>query len=244
MNRVALLLIVLIVFAAVAPAQSFDVVSIREIPSPETVKSGEITYRSGNLYMNGVTLGYAVQWAFDIQNYQLEGPEWSHWRAANDQPRFNIFAKADAATTKAMARVMAQRMLIQRFGLVFQMEERIKPGYSLHDDPRGVKVERIAANDINPTMTFANNTLEFTNMNMTELCGDIALSIREPVVDRTTLGEQMFNAKATVIYESREALPHAIFSGLKRDVGIVAVREKVPVKTVVVVSISRTPTEN
>jgi uncharacterized protein (TIGR03435 family) len=244
MNRMASLLIVLIAFAAISPAESFDVVSIREIPNPESIKSGEITYRGGNLYMNGVTLGYAVQWAFDIQNYQLEGPEWIHWRAANDQPRFNIFAKTDARIPRARARLMAQRMLAQRFGLVFQIEERIKTGYSLHDDPHGVRVERIEANDINPAMTFANNTLEFRNMNMTELCGDIALSIREPVVDRTTLGEQMFNAKATVIYESREALTHAIFSGLKRDMGIVAVRGKVPVKTVVVVNISRTPTEN
>lgn len=244
MNRRAFLLVVPIVLAGVMPAQSFDVVSIREIPNPETVKSGEITYRSGNLYMNGVTLGYAVQWAFDIQNYQLEGPQWMHWRAANDQPRFNIFARTDAATPKAMSRVMAQEMLARRFALVFNIEERIKTGYSLHDDPKGVKVEKIEPNDINPVMSFANNTLEFKNMNMTELCGDIALSIREPVVDRTTLGKQMFNAKATVIYESREELTHAIFSGLKRDMGIVAVREKVPVKTVVVVSISRTPTEN
>jgi hypothetical protein len=73
MNRMASLLIVLIDFAAISPAESFDVVSIREIPQPGERKSGEITYRGGNLYMNGVTLGYAVQWAstFKITNWKI-----------------------------------------------------------------------------------------------------------------------------------------------------------------------------
>jgi uncharacterized protein (TIGR03435 family) len=244
--------IFLILFSAfVLTAQTtkpltFDVVSVRPITDPTIVKSGDITYHTGTLYMNGVTLGYAIQWAFDIQNYQLEGPDWIHWRPANDQPRFSISAKADEKTSKADARIMTQHLLIERFGLVFHFEQRMKPGYTLREDPKGLKIERIEATDVNPLMSFDRNTNKalFRNMNIEELCGDIALTIKEPVVNGTSLQNQTFNATAFVQWDTPDEMPNALLTALRHDIGLVPVREKVPVKTVVVDQINRVPTSN
>jgi uncharacterized protein (TIGR03435 family) len=231
-------------------AQTFDVVSVKEITDPATlqsIKSADIKYSPGNLYMRGTTLAYAIEWAFDIQRYQIDGPEWMYWRSSNDQPRFVIFAKTDPGTTKAQARVMAQAALAERFGLKVHWEDRQKPGYMLRDDPKGLKVEFIEPTDEMPGMTFdkATGKLQYKNMNVAEMCGDIALTVGEPVVDGTTLGKRMYNATSIIHYEPGAGeLLGALFGAMKRDMGIVASREKVPVKTLVVDQVNRKPSAN
>jgi uncharacterized protein (TIGR03435 family) len=244
------LLLLLVLTGALASSQTFDVASVKQITDPATlqaIKSGDITYKGGTVTMNGVSLGYAVQWAFDIQNYQLDGPDWINWKPANDQPRYIIVAKTGPDVPKAAARLMVQKLLEERFGLKAHWEDRMKTGFTLKDDPKGVKIERIEPTVQNPLMSYdrKEGRVKFTNMTIQELCGDIALSIREPVVDGTSISNSvMFNATAIVRYENSDEMVNALFAGLKHDMGIVAVREKVPVKTVVVDQINEHPTEN
>lgn len=242
------LFVALLFVLKVLSAQSFEVASVREITDAATlqaIKSGEITYKNGDLKMNGVTLGYAVQWAYNIQNFQLDGPDWIHWRPSNDQPRYNLVAKTNPDISNAKARVMAQRLLAERFGLKAHFEDRMKPGYTLRESPQGLKIERIEPTDVNPLMTYdkTEGKVRFLNMNIAELCGDVALTIREPVVDGTALGKQTFNASAVVRWERPDEIASALFAGLK-DIGLVAVRERVSVKTVVVDHIEQHPTDN
>jgi uncharacterized protein (TIGR03435 family) len=248
--RLVTLSLIFLTLCCTLVAQTFDVASVKEITdyaALQSIKSGDITFKGGNLYMHGVTLGYAVQWAYDIQRYQLDGPDWMNWRPSNDQPRYEISAKTDPSTPKVTAQIMAQHLLAERFGLVAHFEDRMKPGYSLREDVHGLKIQRIEPSDRNPRMAYDRSIgkVSFTDMNMEELCGDVALTIGEPVVDRTSLGKQTFNASAVgVLYDNREEMVSALFSGLKRDIGLVAVREKVPVKTVVVDQINQHPTMN
>jgi uncharacterized protein (TIGR03435 family) len=244
-------ILLLLAFVGALSAQTFEVSSVREITdftTLQSIKSGDITYKGGNLYMKGVTLGYAVQWAFDIQNYQLDATkfDWINWRPANNQPRYEIVAKADPSTPIKTARLMALNMLVERFGLKYHTETQQKPGWTLQEDAHGLKIERIAPTDTNPHFGYDRKTFKasFTNMNIEELCGDIALTIREPVVNGTSLGTQTFNASTTVQWDTPDEMTSALFAGLKHDIGLVAVRGKVPVNAVVVDFINQHPTDN
>jgi uncharacterized protein (TIGR03435 family) len=236
-------------FVKISPTATFDVVSVKQITDPATlqaIKSGEIKYAGGNLYMHGVTVGYAIQWAYDIQPYQLSGPDWISWRPSNDMPRYDILAKADPATSKAAARVMAQAVLVERFGLTFHYEDKIRQTYVLRDDPKGLKVERIEdPADTNSVMTFVNNKLDLRFMTMKDLGGDLALTLKDPVVDRTSLGGQKFNASAMVFYEpGKGEMIGAIFGALRKEMGIGMTVEKLPTKTFTVDKINVSPTAN
>jgi uncharacterized protein (TIGR03435 family) len=244
-------LLVLCSFACTLSAQSFDVVSVKEITDPAALKaiqSADIQYKSGNLYMRGSTLALAIEWAYDIHRYQIAGPEWMYWRSGNDQPRFDIIAKAPASTPKEQARVMLQAVLAERFGLKVRWETRQASGYVLRDDPQGLKIEFAATTDGDPSSMkydVASGKLQFSRTTIDEMCGELSLSIGEPVVDATSLGTRIFSAGATVAkYRSKDEMINAILGGIKRDMGITSTYEKVPVKTLVVDQVNRRPSVN
>jgi uncharacterized protein (TIGR03435 family) len=63
--------------------------------------------------------------AFDLQDYQLSGPEWML------TTQFTVSAKILPGTTTAQFQTMLQNLLIERFKMTFHREQKLMPLLSL-----------------------------------------------------------------------------------------------------------------
>src|SRR3954471_1320507 len=97
MVKSILTLLILSVVAFAETQSSFEVASIKANPTLGPI--GDIPRNldpsPGRLRMNDVPLRYILEWAFDLKDYQVDGPAW----IIGDN-RFDIIAKADGPATE------------------------------------------------------------------------------------------------------------------------------------------------
>ena len=108
-----------------ASAQSaFEVASVK---ANTTGKFGRlITYTADSLQATNVTVSELIQSAYGIREDRLTGgPSWVR------TTRFDVNAKAGQAQPREQLRLMAQRLLENRFGVVLTREQRRQEVYAL-----------------------------------------------------------------------------------------------------------------
>src|SRR5437762_13380586 len=64
----------------------------------------------GSFAMRNVPLRYALEWAYDLQDYEISGPDW-----INVEERYDIIAKAAGPATNDQMKPMLQALLLDRF---------------------------------------------------------------------------------------------------------------------------------
>ena len=123
-----------VLFGAVAMAwgQSFEVASIKPYQPPEGqgmrrvgCQGGPGTPDPGRWSCENMSLANLITMAYDLRRFQLTAPSWL------DGERFNIAAKAPLGITREQLLVMAQNLLIERFGLKLHREQKEMPLYRL-----------------------------------------------------------------------------------------------------------------
>src|SRR5579872_3141686 len=103
MMRFALLLMIsMATLQAASP--SFEVVSIRPLKARNGLR--EFKQDPGRITMRNATVHWLLTYAYDIQDYQVEG--WPSWV---NSTFYDIEAKTEQASTKAEMRTMMQSML-------------------------------------------------------------------------------------------------------------------------------------
>lgn len=232
-------------FTMLAAAQSFDVASIKRLPP--TGIPGTVTRRGGALYMRGVTLGWAIRWAYNLQQYEIAVPDkmlWILWDATHRMPRYDIQAKSETAATAAELRPMLQRLLADRFALKFHYQERTADAWILRGGP-AAQISRVESED-EGVFKLASGTWEVHHATMRELCDELSLGFRIAVLDQTELGAQRFDASVKVAGDPKAPIDDwipAVVAGL-RQLGFVVEKAKAPVRMLVVDSVLQTPSEN
>jgi len=93
----------------------------------------------GTLIYSNVTLKLMVIRAYDLKDYQVEGPDWI------DTNGFDVMAKMAPGTTTGQMRQMLQLLLAQRFHLVVHRETRQLPIYALTVAKGGPKMKEAPA---------------------------------------------------------------------------------------------------
>jgi uncharacterized protein (TIGR03435 family) len=128
---------VLLLPLAVRAQSAFEVASVK--PNMSGVFGRYIEYTADSLRSSNVTLAALIQSAYGIRDDRLAGgPAWV--RTA----RFDVNAKAVRALPREQVRLMAQRLLEDRFGLVLTREQRQQPVYEL----RLARTDRRAGPDL------------------------------------------------------------------------------------------------
>ena len=126
--------VALLVGAALPAAQqppSFEVASVRPNHAPVVVPddSSISIEPGGTLRTVNYPLRMLILFAYQIQNFQLEAPDWTV------SARFDIVARSDAAATPAanpsLVRTMLQGLLAERFALALHRETKERPIYEL-----------------------------------------------------------------------------------------------------------------
>jgi uncharacterized protein (TIGR03435 family) len=126
-------------------AQTFEVASVKPSAPPEgggrrmiRIGGGPGTSDPGRITYTGVPLMFILSGAYDVKNFQINGPSWL------DSERFDITATVAPGTTKEQAGVMMQNLLAERFHLTVHREKKEMQGYELTVAKGGAKLKESA----------------------------------------------------------------------------------------------------
>jgi len=199
--------------------------------------------------MRNVTLRSAIQWAYDVRDFQIAGT------AALPSSRYDITAKAAGPVPAGQLRLMLQSLVAARFQLALHRETKDLPVYALHTTNRETKLQP-ATSDAPATMRPAGGSLEFRNMSMAEFADRLParpFSFDRPVIDKTGLaGKFDFSMKlADGIVElkremERRDLDHdtSVFTAPLHELGLRLQPEKANLEILVIDRVAKVPRAN
>ena len=133
-----------------ATLPSFEVASVKvaEQPKPDAqgrlfvmrgCRGGPGTSDPGTLTCDNTPLKQLLVKAYDLKNYQVEGPAWL------DSDGFHIVAKIPAGTSKQQFNLMLQSLLAERFKVAVHRETKTLPVYALTVGKNGPKLKEVDA---------------------------------------------------------------------------------------------------
>jgi len=139
----------LVLMASGASAQtdtavpSFEVASVKVSPplppgvrvlslggGPGSTDPGRVTY-------TGVTLRVLIARAYDVKEYQVEGPDWL------DSERYDVIATIPKGADKSQVALMTQRLLAERFKLTLHHDSKPLAVYTLSVGKGGSKLKEV-----------------------------------------------------------------------------------------------------
>lgn len=247
--------------AALLPAQTFEVASVK-LSAPHSQRGsqgGPGSKDPGRYTFNAANLDDLIAVAYHVDYFQISS------KAALDQQLFDLSAKVPEGATKEQFRLMLQNLLAERFHLKAHVESRDFPGYELTVAKTGFKPKEPKALDDFPTLpagrpgltsrhTSSGGSILIRTRVQQQTMASFASSLQppdgEPVVDRTGLP-----GKYDFTFEYAHDIPNApagsqrsllpdLFSALQQQLGLQLIHKKVPFDVVVVEAIDKLPTEN
>jgi len=197
----------------------------------------------GHFAMRNVPLRFALEWAYDLKDYQIVGPEW-----IKAEERYDMVATAPGPASEAQMKLMLQALLTERFQMKIRRETRELSVYALIPGKSAAKVKRISSDDA-PSLSGGQTGVLFHNQPISRLTFLLSRRMDRPVLDMTGLdgsydytidisGLNGFNPQS--IADSGPS----IFTAVQTDLGLKLESRKAPVEMLVIDSVSKIPTEN
>lgn len=204
-------MLVFATFAALAQTAplSFEAASLKPTASPGTVdrimrrmQGGPGSADPGRFTYTNVTLKQLVQMAYNLKEFQVEGPDWI------DTLGFDLIATMPQGTTKEQASQMMQTLLKERFKLEFHRETKPMPMFALVVGKNGPKMKEVEPQalpaDAPPPppgprgmgrgpgvrMMMGPNGIQLAGqMTMAQLANALTRQLQRPVIDQTELSK-------------------------------------------------------
>lgn len=236
--------------AAAAWGQStFEVATIRPA-APITAE--QILARTAHIGMTvdgtRVDFGTAsltglIMQAYQVKTFQIAGSDW----LAGYRQNFDILAKMPEGATRDQVPEMIQALLAERFKLAVHRETRDQAAYALVVGKNGAKLKQ-AASDAEPSFRTSMNPDGTVHSQIT---GPMALFadfltpyVERPVVDMTAMkGPCEFGFDIARQARGDPAFETEFFAAVER-LGLKLDPRKMPIETIVVDHIEKTPTAN
>ena len=188
-------------------------------------------------------LRFEVEWAYDLKDYQLSGPEW-----IKNEERYDMFATAPVPASEAQMKLMLQALLTERFQMKVRRETRELSVYALVPGKGAAKVKRISSDDA-PGLSGGQPAVLFHNQPLSRLTFLLSRRMDRPVLDMTGLegsydytvdisGLNGFNPQS--IADSGPS----IFTAVQTDLGLKLESRKAPIEMLVIDSVNKIPTAN
>jgi uncharacterized protein (TIGR03435 family) len=235
-------------FTGVLPAQpAFEVASIKPAKSGTggVFESADIRTSPGSLMMNSVTLASCLQWAYQVQDMQISGPDWIR------NETFSIAAKSGVLAADDQLREMLQALLADRFKLALHRQSKTMPGFALVAGKNGPKLTSSTSEGA-PEIR---GRLKWTvsRYTMADLAGFLSENTRSLVVDMTglkgrfdftlDLGPYLSIDTPILKSEAVQVFSAAFQSAIEAQLGLKLEARKVPVEVLVIDHAER-PSEN
>jgi uncharacterized protein (TIGR03435 family) len=243
MKLIACSLLVLAVAAPIAVAQKleFDAASVKK--SATEASPGDIPRNMdsspGHFAMRNVQLRFALEWAYDLKDYEIQGPAW-----IAGEERYDIVATAPGATNEQM-RLMLRSLIDERFAMKWHWETRDTQCYVL---TRGKGELKLIPSEGEPSLGGKGGPL-FHNQPVSRFTFLLTRRLARPVLDETGLkGTYDFSVDLSGLGFNGADAPDpsapSIFSTVQTDLGLKLEAARRPIKTLIVDSANKNPTAN
>ena len=219
---------------------AFEVASVR----PAMVQSGggegstrsQIQYTADGLIMRNIDLSEMIQWAYGVEQNQVDGP------AMLQTPRYDIQARAAAPAPEKTLRLMLQNLLASRFNLKVHREQKRMPVYELvvaKDGPRLPRNDAAALPASYPKERFprvVDGGFVFTRTTMAEFAQQLTelRGIDLPVVDRTGIDGVYTITLRSAASALRDPNGPSLFTLIHEQLGLKLVAAKDPIEVIIV----------
>ena len=217
---------------------AFEVATVKPSVAPIDGRlNGQLTRSPGRVSYDYVSLENLLAQAYRIKNFQISGPDWLR------SERFDIVAKMPVDTSDDQLMLMLQKLLAERFQLVFHTETRAMGAYALVPAKGGSKLKAVddaQANGIRTTSGPGGSHLS-GKMGMTYLAGLLSNMVDRPVVDMTEI-KGIYDVDLE--WSDRADGPPSLFSAIQEVLGLRLDAVKTPVDVYVIDHVERAPTEN
>jgi uncharacterized protein (TIGR03435 family) len=211
----------------------FEVASVKR--STGDGSAGGVRPQPSGITATDASLLLLLRVAYNLQDYQVVGPEWL------SQERYDIVARAPGfAGGQQVLQQMLQSLLADRFRMVVRREQQLRPVYALVVADGGPRVRRAQDASRAGSTTADVGRLSFTATPMPALARRLSQLLHEPVVDDTNLqGAYDF----VLEWQQDDAVPGAsLFTAVQEQLGLKLERRRLPVDVLVIDRIDRTPT--
>ena len=222
----------------------FEAISIHMV-DPHTAgnpsRSSMSSFPANLFTMRSVPLTFLIQFAYNIESadYISAMPGWM------ESQEYDVSAKVegDQQLTLEQMRPMLQRLLEQRFHLVFHRETKMTSGFELIVAKGGPRLQPSKDNG-KPFAQILPNRLDVGHMDAQHIAGVLAHRAGQPVVDKTGLtGNYDFTLSYAPANDPNSSLPD-FFTALQEQLGLKLVSQKVPVQFLVIDHVDKIPTDN
>lgn len=198
----------------------------------------------GSFAMRNVPLRFALEWAYDLKDYEISGPDW-----INGEERYDIIAKAAGPATNEEMKPMLQGLLLERLKMNVHREIRDLPVYVLLPGKGPAKVKPGSA-DGEPTLQGSPSGAFFHNQPISRLTFMLTRRMDRPVLDKTGLtGVYDFTVDTSGLGFNGQPPqdPNAgpsIFTAIQDNLGLRLEAQRAPVDVLVIDHAERIPVEN
>ena len=236
-----------------APAQEFEVVSVK--PNPSGSRSSQTNSDQGRLTASNASLRSLIVMAYGVKDYQVEGPDWLRWDRFDLAAKFPEALPRDRERYSAGLHAMLQKMLLERFELAVHRESRMFAVYGLTVGKSGIRFQEVPDGDSH-NQNSDNNHYTGECVSMDSFAAFLARRMDLPVLDMTGL-KGFYNLKLDWVAEPKPAdhkeevaaAPDppqgmVLAVALQEQLGLKLERRKAPIEVLVVDHARKTPTEN
>jgi uncharacterized protein (TIGR03435 family) len=229
----------LFLIAPGARAQSFDVASIKPVSGKSAVEGSsrsQVEYTPDSLMMRNIDLDEMIQWAYQLQPYQISAGNLLSGR------RYDLRARSAEPASAAQLRLMLQNLLATRFRLATHREPKRTSVYELVVAKGGPKLppdksRSLAASHVRESLPRVDNGgFVFSNVSLADFAEQLSQlrPVDQPVLDRTGIGgvyDIVLKSAASAILQPDGP---SLFTLIEEQLGLklIAAREMLPVLVV------------
>lgn len=227
---------------------AFEVASVK--PNRDLGPPGDIPVNAdkspGHFAMRDKPLRFFIEWAYDLQDYQIAGPQW-----IQVDERYDITANAPGPATDDQMRPMLQALLAERFQMKSHFHKRELDVYAL---VKGKGEPKLKKADPNSPPGFGSadqgQGTRFNNFPLSRLTFLLTRRMDRPALDLTGLTGKfdyvvdlsgLGNKPASSGYEGDG---RSVFQAIQEDMGLKLEPRKSMVDVLVIDSVNKVPSRD
>lgn len=197
----------------------------------------------GSLTMRNVSFRSCVRWAWNVVDYQVNGPDWI------DRERFDIVAKSGGAEPEEQLRLMLQTLLADRFKLAVHRQTKELPAWVLTVAKGGPKFKESTEEgegSIEPNLQRMQVAVQHAPVSqLVDMLGNL---LRAPIVDETGL-----KGRYDIVIKIDKYIPDpstpvdilsTVLTAIQQELGLKLDQRKMALDLVVVDRAEKVPAEN
>jgi uncharacterized protein (TIGR03435 family) len=198
---------------------------------------------AGHFIMRNVPLRFCLEWAYDLKDYEVSGPDW-----IKSENRYDIVANAPGASDNEM-RLMLQTLLTERFQMKLHRETKTLDVYSLLPGKGAPKVKEASADEQTSLGPGPGNGAMFTKQPISRLTFLLTRRMDRPVIDLTGLkGLYDFTLDLSGLgfngNPPEDTSAPSIFTTVQENLGLRLEAQKAPIQVLIVDRAEKIPTAN